>query len=149
MNQVGCAPAVSTNFVRLTIASLIAVGVFAVGLLVGPATASADGTSVNNCSNVAVNVACFGQINGNPVTINIGDVASNNQLNVLTSNLQNVFLSVVNIQDINILSADLNTAVQTVVNTVFNTTTTAKACTVFVTPPTTITQTSAIAISCS
>jgi hypothetical protein len=136
------------NRVRLMVAALVAVGVSAVGLY-GPAAARAD-AGVNNCSAV-VNIVCVGQVNGNPVTVNIGNVGSGNDLNVLTNNLNDVFVSVVNIQDVNILSFDLNTAVQTVVNSVVTTatTTTTRTCTAVVTPPATATQSSTITISCA
>ena len=142
----------SINRVRLMAAALVAASIVAVGLL-GAANASADG-NVNNCSSVTVgvvNIVCVGQVNGIPVTVNIGDVASNNDLNVLTNNLNDAFLSVVTIEDINILSADLTTAVQTVVNSVVTTTTTTttKTCTAVVTPPATATQSSTITISCA
>jgi hypothetical protein len=135
--------------IRLMVAALLSMGVIAVGLL-GPALAHADG-DVNNCSQTTVNVVCVGQINGAPVTVNIGGVGVGNDLNALTNNLNDAFVSVANIQDINVLSADLNTAVQTVVNTVITTTTTTttKTCTVVVTPPATTTQTSTITIGCT
>jgi hypothetical protein len=149
MSHIGFARPGSLNSVRLMVTALMAVGAMAVGLL-GPAIASADG-NVNNCSAVAVNIVCVGQINGAPVTVNIGDVGSGNDLNALTNGLNNAFVSVAHIEDINILSADLTTAVQTVVNSVVTTTTTTttKTCTAVVTPPATATQTSTITISCA
>jgi hypothetical protein len=150
MSQVGFAPAGSIKGVRLMVTAIIAVGVFAVGLLSVPGIASAD-TGVNNCSNTTVNVACVGQINGDVATVNIGDVGSNNNLTALTNNLNDAFVEVAHIQDINILSVDLTTLVQTAVNTFVTTTTTAttKACTVLVTPPVTTPGSSTIAVSCS
>lgn len=152
MNHVGFAPAGANNVVRLSITALIAAAVLAVALLSGPATASAD-SNVNNCTSGLVNVVCIGQINTTPVTVNIGDVNafSGNDLNTLTNNLNEAFLSVVNVSDINILSADLTAIVQTTVNTVVTNTvnTTTKACTALVTPPAVSTQTSAITITCS
>jgi hypothetical protein len=149
MSQARLAPVVSITRVRLMAAALVAVSALAVGLL-GPARASADG-SVNNCSYVAVNIACVGQVNGALLSVTFGDVASNNDLNVLTNSLNDAILSVANISDINILSVDLNTAVQTIANTVVTTTTTTttKTCTAVVTPPATATSSSAITISCS
>jgi hypothetical protein len=146
MHQVGFAPAASVKVVRLTLAVLVAVGVFTIGLLSGPATASAD-SDVDNCSNGVVNVVCIGQINGNPVTVNVSDVLSADNLTVMTTGLQNVFLSVVNIEDINIRSADLTAQVQTLVRTVFQATT--KTYAAFVTPPAAVTDTSVITITCS
>lgn len=147
MHQVGFAPAASINVVRLTLAVLVAVAVFAVGLLSGPATASAD-SDVNNCSNNTTSLVCVGQINGGLVNVTVNEVFSANELTAMTTGLQNVFLSVVNIQDLNILSADLTAQVQTLVQTVLNTIT--KFCSVVVTPPTPITgSTSVITIGCS
>jgi hypothetical protein len=155
MHQAGFAPAVSTKAVRLTIAGLMAVGAFVIGFLGGPAIASAA-TSVDNC-NAVVNVVCAGQINGNPVTVTVGNVnpVSNNELNTLTVQLNNVFSNFANVSDINAFAADLNTAVQTavntwVVNTVTNTVNTVtKACTVTVLPTNPIGGTTPVAIACS
>lgn len=147
MSQVGFGSAASMKVVRLTIAALMAVCAIAVAMLSGPATASADG-GVSNCSNISVNVVCVGQVNANPVTVNIGDVnvLSGNALSALTHNLNDVFVSVVNIQDVNILSADLTTLVQSTVNSVITTT---KTCTAVVSPPAATTQSSTITISCT
>ena len=151
MMQVGFAPAVSVNAVRLTIAGLVAVGVFAVGLLSGPSTAMGDGTT--NCSRSVVNVACVGQINGNLVNVNVSDIGvlTDNQLNAFTAEIDRVFVSVASIRDINILSAVLNSNVQTVVNntvtTVTNTTT--KVCTPTVIPAPAPTGSTTIIIGCS
>jgi hypothetical protein len=151
MSQVGFAPAGSMKDVRLIVIAIMAVGVFAVGLLSVPGIASAADPGVNNCSNTTVNVVCLGQINGNLATVNIGDVGIGNNLTVLTNNLNNAFVEVAHIQDINILSVDLNTLVQTAVNTFVTTETTAitKVCSVLVTPPVTGTGSSTIAIACS
>lgn len=151
MSQVGFAPAVSMKGVRLIVVAIMAVGVFAVGLLSVPGIASAADPGVNNCSNTTVNVACIGEINNNLVTVNIGDVGSNNDLTALTNNLNDAFVEVAHIQDINILSVDLNTLVQTAVNTFVSTLTnvTTKNCVVTVAPPVTPTGSSTIAISCS
>jgi hypothetical protein len=132
------------------VTALIAAGVCTVGLLGAPAVASADPV-VTNCSQVLVNIVCCGQINGDLVTVNIGDVGSGNDLAALTNNLNDAFVEVAHIEDINILSVDLNTLVQTAVNTFVTTTTTVttKTCTAVVTPPVTATQSSAITISCS
>jgi hypothetical protein len=139
----------STKGFRLMAAGLLAVSALAVSLL-GPARASADG-NVNNCSYVTVNVVCVGQVNTMPVTVNIGDVASGNDLSALTNNLNDAVVSVAHVEDINILSADLTTAVQTAVNsfvtTITNTTT--KTCTAVVTPPATATQSSTITVGCT
>src|SRR4051812_9351931 len=84
-------------------------GVFAVGLL-GHAVSSAD-TGGNNCSYATVgsilNITCNGQVNDVPVTVNIDNVASGNDLSVLENSLNNAFVSVAHISDINILSVDL------------------------------------------
>jgi hypothetical protein len=147
MSQVNVAPAGPIHRVRLMVTGLIAIGVVAVGLL-GPASAGAD---VNNCSMVTTNIVCVGQVNGMPVSVTVGDVGSNNDLSALTNGLNDAFVSVANIADVNILSADLNAAVQTVVNSVVatTTTTTTRTCTVVVTPPATATQTSTISIGCA
>jgi len=158
MNHVGFAPAQSHNVIRLTITALIAAGAIAVGLLAGPATASAD-SSVGNC-NAVVNVVCVGQINGNPVIVNVGNIGnilpiSGNNLNTLTNNLNNVFVNFINVQDINILAIDLTTAIQTAVNTWVNTITNVttntitKTCTALVTPAPVPTGTSAVTIACA
>jgi hypothetical protein len=149
MNHVRFAPAGSIRDVRLMVTAIMAVGVIAVGLLSLPGIASAD--PVNNCSNTTVNVVCFGQINGNLVNLSIGDVGIGNNLTVLTNNLNNAFVEVAHIQDINILSVDLNTLVQTAVNTFVTTETTAtsKVCSVLVTPPVTTPGSSTITIVCS
>jgi hypothetical protein len=150
IRHVGFARARSIEGVRRTVTALIAAGLCAVGLLVAPAVASADPV-VNNCSQMLVNIVCVGQINGDLVTVNVGDVDSGNDLAALTNNLNDVFVEVAHIEDINILSVDLNTLVQTAVNTFVTTTTTVttKTCTAVVTPPVTATQSSAITISCS
>lgn len=150
MSQVGFAPAGSMKGVRLIVIAIMAVGAFAVGLLSVPGIASAADPGVNNCSNTTVNVVCLGQINGNLVTLNSGDVGIGNDLTVLTNNLNDAFVEVAHIQDINILSVDLNALVQTAVNTFVTTETTAttKVCSVLVTPPVT-TGSSTIAIACS
>ena len=155
MRQVRRASVVSISFVRLVTAAALAAGLLALGFT---ATASAS-TQVNNCSAVVVNVACVGQINNNPTTVNVGNVnlLSGNQLNVLTTQLNNVFLNVANISDINILSADLLASVQTTVNSWVTTTlntvntvqTSTKTCTVFVTPPAATTGMSAITVGCA
>jgi hypothetical protein len=147
MSQVGFAPAVSIRAVRLMLTAIVAVGIFAVGLLSVPEIASAD----TNCSNTTVNVVCMGDINGGLVTVNIGDVGVGNNLTALTNNLNDAFVEVAHIEDINILSVDLNTLVQTAVNTFVSTTSnvTTKACTVAVAPPVTPTGSSAITITCS
>lgn len=149
MSRAGFAPAGSKG-VRVMVTAMMAVGVFAVGLLSVPGIANAD-PGVNYCSNTTVNAVCVGQINGSLVTVNVGDVGSNNNVAPLTNNLNDAFVEVAHIEDINILSVDLNTLVQTVVNTWITTMTTAttKTCTVVVTPPATATQASAITISCN
>lgn len=147
MSQIGFAPAGSLNRVRLMVGAVVAVGVLAAGLL-GPANASADAGD-NNCTLMATTVGCVGQINGGLVNVNIGDVASNNDLGVLEDNLNDAFVSVANISDINILSADLAVAVQTIVNTLVSTTTTVKNCTALVTPAPVPTGTSVVTITCS
>jgi hypothetical protein len=154
MSRVGFAPANPINVVRLSITALVAAAVLTVALLTGPTAARADGTTT--CSAV-VNVACFGQVNGIPVTVNVGDVSvlSGNALNTLTNNLNQNFLSVVNVSDINILSADLTTLVTTTVNTWLNTVvnntvnTITKTCTPIVTPPAATTGMSVITITCA
>ena len=146
MSQIGIARVGSTNRARLMAATFMAIGVSAVGLL-GPASASAD-PGDNNCTQVVATVGCVGQINGGLVNITVGDVASGNDLHALENNLNNAFVAVANISDINILSADLNVAVQTIVNTLVSTTTTVKNCTVLVTPPPVPTGTSTITINC-
>jgi hypothetical protein len=65
----------------------------------GSKIASAD---VGNWSQVTVNIACVGEVSGAPVTISIGDVASNNDLNALASALNDAFVSVAHSEDINI-----------------------------------------------
>jgi hypothetical protein len=153
MNQVGFAPAASINLVRMTIAALIAVGVFAVAMLSGPATASAD---TNNCSG-SISVACVGQVNGNLVNVNVGDVnaVSGNELNTLSNNLNQAYVAVANIGNVNILAVQLTTLVQTAVNnwiptTVNNTVNTiTKTCAPFVVPAPVPTGTSTITITCS
>jgi hypothetical protein len=153
MSRTSFAPAGPIKGVRSIAVALMAAGALAVGLL-GPAVSSAD-TGGNSCSYVTVgsilNITCNGQVNDVPVTVNIGNVASDNNLNVLSNNLNDAYAAVANISDINILSADLNAAVQTIANTVVTTTTTTttKTCTVAVTPPATATQTSTITIACS
>lgn len=156
MSQVRLAPVASIRFVRLTIAVVVATGLLAVGFA---ATAAADPTQVNNCSAVVTNVACVGQINNNPTIVNVGNVnlLSGNQLTVLSNQLNNVFVNVANISDINILSADLLASVQTTVNSWVTTTlntvntvqTSTKTCTVFVTPPAATTGMSAITVGCA
>jgi hypothetical protein len=93
----------------------------------------------------------MGDINGGLVTVNIGDVGVGNNLTALTNNLNDAFVEVAHIEDINILSVDLNTLVQTAVNTFVTTTTnvTTKTCTAAVAPPVTPTGSSAITITCS
>ncbi|MDX6683256.1 MAG: hypothetical protein QOG94_3295 [Solirubrobacteraceae bacterium] len=160
MNPVGLAPDVSQRRLPLTIAALMAAAALALALLSSPATASADST-VNNCSYAGTNVACIGQINGAPVIVNIGNVASGNNLGVLTAALGGVFANVANISDVNAFAVDLTTQVQTVVNswvtttstvisTVTNTVTTVtKACTVTVAPPAGVPQNSVTTIGCA
>jgi len=135
MSQVGFGPAGSIKGVRLMVTAIVAMGVFVVGLLSVPGIASAADPGVNNCSNTTVNVVCLGQINGDLVTVNIGDVGIGNNLTALTNNLNDAFVEVAHIEDINILSADLNALVQTAVDTFVATTTTVttKTCTVAVT----------------
>ena len=130
----------SIGLLRLTLVAGLAAGLIAVGLLVGPATASADGpTEVDNCSNVVVNLVCVGQYDGHLVTVNVGDVnvLTNPQLEAATATLGDVLVSVVNVEDINILAVEIRTAVQTWVNTTLNTITTitTKTCAPVVTPP--------------
>jgi hypothetical protein len=143
----------SIGLVRLTIATGLAAGLIAVGLFVVPATASADGpTEVNNCSNVVVNLVCVGQYDGDLVTVNVGDVnvLNGTQLDAATATLGDVLVSVVNVEDINILAFEINTAVQTWVNTTLNTITTitTKGCAPVVVPPVGTTG-PAITINCS
>lgn len=148
MSQIGFAPARSIKGLRLIVTAVMAVGVFAVGLLSVPEIASAD----TNCSNVTVNVVCMGDVNPNNIaTVTIGDVGSGNDLSALTNNLNDAMVAVANIQDVNILSVDLNTLVQTAVNTFVTTTTnvTTKTCTVAVAPPVTPTGSNTITITCS
>jgi hypothetical protein len=147
MSQVGFAPERSIKGFRLMVTAVMAVGVFAVGLLSLPAIASAD----TNCSNATVNVVCLGDINGNLVSVTIGDVGVGNNLTALTNNVNDAFVEVAHIQDINILSVDLNTLVQTAVNTFVSTTTTVttKTCTVAVAPPVTPTGSNTITIGCT
>jgi hypothetical protein len=149
MSHTGFALAGPIKGVRLLAAALMAVGVFAVGLL-GPEVSSAD-TGGNNCSYATVgsilNITCNGQVNDIPVTVNIDNVASGNDLSVLENSLNNAFVSVAHISDINILSVDLNTAVQTIANTVVTTTT--KTCTVIVTPPATPTSSATMTVGCT
>jgi hypothetical protein len=147
MSQTGIARAGSAKRARLTVATFMAIGVSAVGLL-GPASASAD-PGDNNCSFGGTTIACVGQINGGLVNVNVGDVASNNDLDALENNLNNAFVAVANIGNINILSAQLNTAVQTIVTTLVSTTSTVKTCTPLVVPPPVPTGTSTITITCS
>jgi hypothetical protein len=146
-SQNGFAPAGSINRARVMVAALMAIGVLAVGLL-GPASAGAD-PGDNNCSLGGTTIACVGQINGGLVNVNVGDVASNNDLDALENNLNNAFVAVANIENINILSAQLNTAVQTIVTTLVSTTSTVKTCTPLVAPPPVPTGTSTITITCS
>jgi len=147
MSHTGIARAGSTNRARLMVAAFMATGVSAVGLL-GPASASAAGD--NNCSFEApTTIGCVGQINGGLVNVDVGDVASNNDLDALENNLNNAFVAVANIENINILSAQLNTAVQTIVTTLVSTTSTVKTCTPVVVPPPVPTGTSIITITCS
>jgi len=146
MSHIGIARAGSTNRARLTVATFMAIGASAVGLL-GPASASAAGD--NNCSFGGTTIACVGQINGGLVNVNVGDVASNNDLDALENNLNNAFVAVANIENINILSAQLNTAVQTIVTTLVSTTSTVKTCAPVVVPPPVPTGTSTITITCS
>ena len=130
----------SIGLVRLSVAAGVAAGVIAIGLFGVAATASADGpTEVDNCSNVVINLVCVGQYDGDLVTVNVGDVNVLNgaQLEAATATLGDVLVSVVNVEDINILAAEINTAVQTWVNTTLNTITTitTKTCAPVVTPP--------------
>jgi hypothetical protein len=73
------------------------------------------------------------------VTVNVGDVNVLNgpQLEAATATLGDVLVSVVNVEDINILAFEINTAAQTWVNTTLNTITTitTKTCAPVVTPP--------------
>jgi hypothetical protein len=99
MRQARFAPAVSMNAVRMTIASGLAAGLFAVGMLSVPATAAATN---NNCSNTGVQVnvvSCDGALNGNHVDTDISDirVLSGNELHVLEVELDKVFVTVVNL----------------------------------------------------
>jgi hypothetical protein len=117
----------SIGRLRLTIAAGVATGLIAVGLFVVAAPASADGpTQVNNCSNTLVNLVCVGQYDGDLVTVNVGDINVLNvsQVQAATATLGDVLLSVINVQDINVLAFEINTAVQTWVNTTLNTITT-------------------------
>jgi hypothetical protein len=150
MSRAGFGPAGSIKGVRSMATAIMAMGIFAVGLLSVPGIASAD-PGVNNCSNTTVNVVCIGQINGDIVTVNIGDVGIGNNLTALTNNLNNAFVEVAHIQDINILSVDLNALVQTAADTFVTTitTVTTKTCTVAVAPPVTPTGSNAITISCT
>ena len=130
----------SIGLVRLTVAAGLTAGLIAVGLLVVSPAASADGpTEVDNCSNVVVNLVCVGQYDGDLVTVNVGDVnvLTNPQLEAATATLGDVLVSVVNVEDINILAFEINTAVQTWVNTTLNTITTitTKTCAPVGTPP--------------
>ena len=114
MSQVRLAAISSAALLRMTIAAVLASGLVAFGFT---ATAAAD--EVNSCSKMSVSVVCVGEINDNPVTVNVGDIytASNNSLSALNTQLDSVFVAVGNISDINALAADLTTTVQTAVNT--------------------------------
>jgi len=88
---------------RLMLTGLVVAGLFTVGPI-GASTAKVDG-SVNNCSYVRVNIVCVGEINTMPVTVKIRDVGSGNDLTALSNNLNDAFVSVADISDVNILSA--------------------------------------------
>jgi len=101
MSKVRFAPAASIHVVRMTGLAVLAAGLFAVGLLSGPATASATNPpTVGNCSQVGlvnVQVVCVGSVTA-PVTVNIEDnkVLNNNELNVLKVELEKVFVNALN-----------------------------------------------------
>lgn len=101
MTKVSFAPAAPMNVVRMIVLAVLAAGLFAVGLLSGPATASANPPTVSNCSNVLgvqVQVVCVGSINA-PITVTIGDISAlnDNDLNVLKVELEKVFVNAANI----------------------------------------------------
>jgi hypothetical protein len=101
MTKMRFAPAGSIQAVRLTIAAVVVAGLLAVGLISGPATASATGsTHVTSCSN-GVQIVCLGTISGNPITVDVGNI------NVLSGNdvkaeLENVLNNNANISDIQV-----------------------------------------------
>jgi hypothetical protein len=97
----------------------VVAGLLAVGLISGPATASATGsTQVTSCSN-GVQIVCIGTISGNPITVNVGNV------NVLSGNdvkveLEKVLNNNANISDIQVqvdkVASDFTIKLQDVLN---------------------------------
>jgi len=88
-------------------AVVLAVGLLAVGLVTGPATAGANGsTRIDTCSNQGGHnkVLCVGTINGNTINIEIDNirVLSPTELSILTLNLTNVVVNAANIGDIQV-----------------------------------------------
>jgi hypothetical protein len=93
--------AASLNVVRLSIAAVLTAGALMVGLLSGPATATANppGTGVNSCSN-GIAIACWGQDSGNPITVEIGNVSvlSGNAVKVELEKVLNDNVHIGNVQ---------------------------------------------------
>jgi hypothetical protein len=78
-------------------AAVVALSLFTVVSLNGPATAAASGnTGGSTCSQVVVQVVCIGEINGNTVTVNTGAILSGTDISVLENNLNNVLNNSVN-----------------------------------------------------
>jgi hypothetical protein len=92
------APTSAITAVRMAIAAgLVAISLFMVLSLNGPATAAASGnTGGSTCSQVLVQIVCIGEINGNTVTVNTGAILSGNDISVLENNLNNVLNNSVN-----------------------------------------------------
>jgi hypothetical protein len=92
------APTSAITAVRMAIAAaLVAVSLFMVLSLNGPATAAASGnTGGSTCSKVVVQIVCIGEINGNTVTVSTGAILSSNDISVLENNLNNVLNNSVN-----------------------------------------------------
>jgi len=79
MSNVRLMSAASLNVVRLSIAAILTAGALMVGLLSGPATATANppGTGADSCSN-GILITCLGHDNFNLVNVSIGNVNAAN-----------------------------------------------------------------------
>lgn len=89
------------------VAAVLACGLLAMGLLSAPAIAGATGsTHVTSCSNTGGGpnhkVVCLGTINGNDVNVEISNIRilSPGELTLLQANENNLFLSLINVGDI-------------------------------------------------
>jgi len=119
MSKMRFAPAGSIQAVRLTIAAVVVAGLLAVGLISGPATASATGpTQVTSCSN-GVQIVCIGTINGNPITVNVGNVSvlSGNDVKVQLEKVLNDNAQIGDIQvQVDKVASDFTIKLQDVLN---------------------------------